>query len=247
VTVTVDGMSAIVYTHLDSVADLLADMQLELRPEDRLLIAPETPLHSGLAIDIQRARPLLLDIDGRVSQVYTQAALLQEALAERNLTVGSQHDLISIDDQPAALDAALPPVAIGRGRNLPGLPGVYPWRGTQIQPVAIAVRHAAPLTVQVGNLEWSTWSTASTVGEALAELGMVFYEGDRVQPELGAPLGSGHSRVVIERSKPVVIATASHPGHSQPRRDRGRSAGRKQPAADRLRPGRAWTGHAAGR
>ncbi len=209
VTVTVDGMAATVYTHLDSVADLLADMQLELRVEDRLLIAPETPLRSGLVVEIQRARPVLLDVDGRVSLIHTQATSLQEALSQRNLAAGSQ-DLVSIDDQPAALDAALPPVAIGRGRNLPGLPGVYPWRGTQIQPVAIAVRHAAPLTVQVGNLEWSTWSTASTVGEALATLGMVFYEGDRVQPGLGAPLGAGHSRVVIERSKPVGIATAEH-------------------------------------
>jgi len=55
------------------------------------------------------------------------------------------------------------------------------------------------------------------VGEALAELGMVFYEGDRVQPGLGAPLGVEHRRVVIERSKPVAIATASHSLHTRSR------------------------------
>jgi len=209
VTVTVDGMPATVYTHLDSVGALLAEMQIELRPEDRLLAAPETPLVTGLVVAIQRARPVLLDVDGRVSALHTRAVSLQEALSEQHVAI-SDHDLIQMDDQPASLAAALTPRIVNGGRNLPGLPSVYPWRGVQIEPLALTVRHAAPLTVQVGNLEWSTWSTASTVGEALAELGMVFYEGDLVQPALGAPLGAGHSRVMIERSKPVVIATASH-------------------------------------
>lgn len=209
VTVTVDGLTAPVATHLHTVDELLAEMQIELRPEDRLAPAAETPLQPGLAIEIQRARPVLLDVDGRVKSFYSQAASLEALLAERDVTA-SAHDLISLDGQPAAVDAALPPRVIVGGRNLPGLPGVYPWRGARIEPLAVAVRHAAPLTVQIGHVEWSTWSTASTVGEALAELGMVFYEGDRVQPGLGAPLGVDQRRVVIERSKPVAIATASH-------------------------------------
>ncbi len=208
VTVTVDGMSADVYTHLHSVGELLAEMQIQLRPEDRLSLPPETPLQPGLAVEILHARPVLLDENGRVSLLVTQATTLPEVLAEQGVAA-SQHDLLSIDDQPATLDAALPPRAFTGGRNLPGVPGVYPWRGVQIQPLAVTVRHAAPLTVQIDALEWTTWSTASTVGEALAGLGMVFYEGDLVQPALGAPLGTGQT-VVIQRSKPVGIATASH-------------------------------------
>ncbi len=209
VTVTVDGMPAVVYTHLHTVGELLAEMQIELRAEDRLLIAPETPLQSGAAIEIRRARPILVDEDGRVSLLYTHATTLADVLASEGLTASS-HDQVSIDDQPVAVDAALPARSITGGRNLPGVPGVYPWRGTQIEPLVVAVRHAAPLTVQIGALEWTAWSTASTVGEALAGLGMVFYEGDLVQPSLGTPLGRGRRRVVIERSKPVSIATASH-------------------------------------
>ena len=208
VTVTVDGMSAVIYTHLHTVGELLAEMQIELRPEDRLLVAPETALQSGLAVEIRRARPVLLDDDGRVSLLYTHAATLADVLTTRGVSVNA-HDMVSVGGQPAGASAALPAMTITSGRNLPGVPGVYPWRGTQVEPLAITVRHAAPLTVQAGNLEWTAWSTASTIGEALAVLGLVFYEGDRVQPALGAPLGAGQT-VVIERSKPVAIATARH-------------------------------------
>jgi resuscitation-promoting factor RpfB len=208
VTVTVDGMAATVYTHQATVADLLAEMQLSLRPEDRLLLAAETPLHDGLEIPIQRARPVLVDDNGRVRTLYTHAAALAEALAERNIAV-EQHDLVSIDGRPAVADAPLPSRAINGGRNLPGVPAVYPWRGTSIELVAVELRRAVPLTVQIGPVQWTTWTTASTVGEALAGLGMVFYEGDRVEPGLGDALLSGQ-QVRIERSKPVSIATANH-------------------------------------
>ncbi len=208
VTVTVDGLSAEVYTHQATVGDLLAEMQVSLRPEDRLLLAADAPLQSGLEIAIQRARPVLVDNDGRVRLTYTHAAAVGDVLAERAIEVGPQ-DRVSLDGRPAAAGAALPARIIDGGRNLPGVPAVYPWRGAQVQPVTLEVRHAVDLTVQVGPVEWSTWTTASTVGEALASLGMVFYEGDRVEPGLGAPLVSGQ-RVVIERSKPVAIATAEH-------------------------------------
>ena len=215
VTVTVDGMRAVVHSHHATVGDLLAEMQISLRPQDKLLVAADTPLQSGLAIDIQRARTLLIDDDGRVRTLYTHAETLRDALAEHGAVVGP-HDLVSINGLPTAADASLPPRAIAGGRNLPGVPGVYPWRGTHSEPVAVELRHAVPLSVQVGSLEWTSWSTASTVGEALASLGMVLYEGDRVEPGLGVPL-SGSQRVVIERSKPVAIATADHALHTRSR------------------------------
>ncbi len=206
VTVMVDGMPATVYTHQATVGDLLAEMQVSLRPEDRLLAAVDTPLQPGLQIDIQRARPVLIDDDGRVRTVYTHAAALEEALAERDVRTGP-HDLVSLDGQAASPDALLPSPAVRGGRNLPGVPGVYPWRGTQIEPVRIEVRHATPLAVQVGSLAWTAWTTASTVGEALAGLGLVIYEGDLVQPSLGTPLPASQ-QVTIERSQPVAINTA---------------------------------------
>jgi uncharacterized protein YabE (DUF348 family) len=206
VTVTMDGMPATVLSHQATVGDLLAEMQVTLRPEDRLLVEADTALQDGLAVEVQRARPVLIDNDGRVRTLYTHAVTLADALAERSIAVEA-HDLVTMDGQAAAADGPLPARAIEGGRNLPGVPGVYPWRGTQIEPVAVEVRHATPLAVQVGSLAWTAWTTASTVGEALAGLGLVIYEGDLVQPGLGTPLPS-NQRVVIERSTPVAINTA---------------------------------------
>jgi uncharacterized protein YabE (DUF348 family) len=206
VTVTVDGMRATIYTHQATAGDLLDEMQVALRPEDRLLVEPGTALQDGLAIEVQRARPVLIDNDGRVRTLYTHAATLEDALAERGIAVEA-HDLVAMDGQSTTPAAPLPARAMAGGRNLPGVPGVYPWKGTQIEPVAIEVRHAVPLAVQVGSISWTAWTAASTVGEALAELGMVIYAGDRVQPGLGTPLLTGQ-RVIVERSKPVAIDTA---------------------------------------
>jgi len=206
VTVTVDGMPATIYTHQASVGDLLAEMQITLRPKDRLLVHADTALQDGLAIEVQRARPVLIDNDGRVRTLYSHALTVDGALAERSIAVES-HDLVAMNGQAAEAAAPLPARAIAGGRNLPGVPGVYPWTGTQIEPVAIEVRHAVPLAVQVGLISWTSWTTASTVGEALTGLGMVIYEGDQVQPGLGTPLPAGQ-RVTIERSKPVAINTA---------------------------------------
>ena len=110
----------------------------------------------------------------------------------------------------------MPKVDIIRKRNFPGLPGVYPWRGARLDPLQIDLERAVSLRVRIrgangqGDVEQATiWSTATTVGEALEQEGLVIYEGDLVQPTLGQPLVAGLA-VTIERSKPVVLSTAAH-------------------------------------
>lgn len=206
VTVTVDGMPATVFTHKATVGDLLAEMQIVLRPEDRLTPPADSPLEPGAAISIQRARAVLIRAGAGLRTHYTHSGTVRAALAEDGIAIGP-YDVVTLDGQPAAADASLAPRAIDGQRNLPGVPDVYPWRGTDIAPVAVELRRAVPLTLQSGALTWTAWTTAATVGAALADLGMVIYEGDRLEPDLGTPLGAGR-RVVLERSKPVIIDTA---------------------------------------
>ncbi len=90
------------------------------------------------------------------------------------------------------------------------------WRGARLDPLLIDLERAVSLRVRIrgangqGDVEQATiWSTATTVGEALEEEGLIIYEGDLVQPALGQPLVAGLA-VTIERSKPVVLSTAAH-------------------------------------
>ena len=214
VTVTVDDMTASVFTHQAAVSDLLSEMELKLAPEDHLVPAASAPLTPGLAIAIQRARPVLVHVDGRSHTVLTHATTVGSVLSEAGVAVG-QHDPISLASAPATLETALPKVDIIRRRNFPGLPGVYPWRGARLDPLLIDLQRAVPLRVRIrgadgqGDQEQPTiWSTSTTVGEALDQDGLVIYEGDLVQPPLGEPLVAGLV-VTIERSKPVELSTAT--------------------------------------
>ena len=111
VTVTVDGMTASVLTHQAAVSDLLSEMELKLAPEDHLVPAASTPLTPGLAIAIQRARPVLVHVDGRSHTVLTHATTVGAVLTEAGVTVG-QHDPIRLGSAPATLETALPGVQL---------------------------------------------------------------------------------------------------------------------------------------
>lgn len=213
VTVAVDGLPVTVLSHQETVGDLLAEMQITLRPEDRLTPAAGSTLETGVSVEIQRARAVTVHGDGGAHTVYSHATTLNEALAEQGIVVGT-HDLVILNGQPSAASAPLAPPALDGERNLPGVPDVYPWRNTIVKPVTVELRRAVPLTLQNGALEWTAWTTAGTVGEALATLGMVIYEGDRVEPELGTPLASG-LRVSLQRSKPVAIDSANGSLHTR--------------------------------
>lgn len=218
VRVRVDGLATTVYTHADTVGSLLDEMQLALRPEDVLQPARSTPLAGDAAIAIRRARPLILEIEGGARRWRTQAQTVAAALAEQDLALG-EHDVLTLDGHGAAAADSLAAPRLDAGRTLPGLPAVYPWRGTEPPTAVLSLRRAARLTVQIGSVQWSAWTIASTVGEALAERQIVIYEGDRVEPALGEPVRTG-IRVRIERSMPVVLTTA---GHQLPTRSRART------------------------
>ena len=215
VAVTVDGMSTSVLSHDDTVGDLVDEMALTLAPEDRLAPSPATPLTDGLAITIDRARPVVVHADGLASTVLTHATTVEAVLAEAGVTA-RPHDPIQLQGTAVTLQQALPQVDIVRKRSFPGLPAVYPWRGARPDVLQIDVQRAVPVRVsthepgEAGAGEPETlWSTATTVGEVLAQAGMVIYEGDLVRPALGTPLGTGLD-VAIERSRPVVVSTKDH-------------------------------------
>lgn len=218
VTVTVDGATEAVRSTRPDVAALLADLGLTLRAEDRLSPAPATPLTAGLYVTVTRARPGLVEADGRLRAVYTQAQIVADLVAEAGLTVAEQ-DEIWLDSAQVAHDAVLPPVVrsartgrYDRGRR---------WIGRDPAPVRLTIRRAVPLTVDDGSVPYILYTTADTVGEALQEAELTLYLGDRVQPALGSRVSAG-LRVYIERSTPVLVTADGRTTHT---RTRGKTVG----------------------
>ena len=217
VTISVDGMAVEVLTHQKTVGELLAEMQVVLNPEDRVSPALDATLAADSAIVIQRARPVVIDGDSRQRLIRTHTTTVADLFAEAGIAVGP-HDQVTLAGEAAAVEDALPSVALTGGRNLPGVPAVYPWRGTQIAPLEIGLLRAVPLIVEGAGLDGTLWTTASTVGEALNRAGVVIYEGDLVTPGQAEPVSAGQ-HVVVERSLPVALLTRSGELRTRTRRE----------------------------
>jgi uncharacterized protein YabE (DUF348 family) len=218
VTITVDGYTQTTRTTQPDVASLLADLGLTLRPDDRLSPSPETHISPGLAVAIARARPALVDADGRLHEVYLQGSTAADVLAKAGVRIGKR-DEVWLDGVQVAPDTMLPqPV---RPEDVPRFAGSHAWSGKNPMPVRLHIVRAVPMVVDDGSVPYTIYTTASTVGEALLREQVSLYLGDHVQPSLGSRVSSG-LHVSIERSKPVLVTADGRTTHT---RTRGKTVG----------------------
>jgi uncharacterized protein YabE (DUF348 family) len=73
VTVSVDGYEEAVRTSRSSVAQLLTDLGVRVRPEDRVTPGLDTPVTPGMAVTVRRARLGAVEADGTTFTAYTHA------------------------------------------------------------------------------------------------------------------------------------------------------------------------------
>jgi len=71
VTLVVDGVRQLVHTDASSVGALLAAAGVELGPDDVVVPPAASDLHDGIHVDVLRAFPVTVDVDGRVRTIRT--------------------------------------------------------------------------------------------------------------------------------------------------------------------------------
>ena len=218
VTIIVDGYTQSFRTTQPDVAGLLADQGLALRPEDHMSPAPETLLAADLAVTIVRARPGLVDVDGRLHQVYTQARTVGELIQSAGVRLGA-YDEIWLDGAQVAPETVLPPP--DRPEGALRFARSHAWSDKDALPVRLHVVRAVPIVVDDGSVPYTLYTTAPTVGEALLRELVSLYLGDHVTPSLGSRVSSG-LHVTIERSKPVLVTADGRTTHT---RTRGKTVG----------------------
>lgn len=218
VMVTVDGHTVMIQSTRPNLAALLTDLGLRLRPEDRVTPALETALSPGLHVVVVRARRGLVEADGVLHEVYTQAATIGEMLAAAGVVLNGK-DEIFVDGR--RVSPADPVPGFSPQASSPRYARSWPWIGNETAPVRISVRRSVPIVVDDGTVPYTIFTTADTVGEALLREQVTLYLGDRVQPGPGTPVSAG-LRVYIERSIPVLV-TAD--GRTTYTRTRGKTVG----------------------
>ena len=184
VTLVVDGQPRVVQTNQTTVEGVLRDVGLSLQPEDRIQPAPNETLSLNAAIQIVRARPVSVLVDGQARRVRTHAVTLADVLAELRI-ITQPHDALFIDGDPARLDSIL--------------------LGAPTTSHTVSIRRAVPLTVKFDDGTAQALMTARlTIGEALSEAGVEVYLADRITPDLNTRVTSGGT-VFITRSIPVTV------------------------------------------
>ncbi len=178
VTLIVDDTPRQLRTHQETVAGLIADIGIELDPEDTIFPRPNTSLMPGMTIRIERARPVRVSVDGQSTTLQTRATSVNEILREAQVTLGPHDDLSIEGDLHASASSGEPP--------------------------EVAIRRAVPLTVHDGDQTMTFHTTAPTVGEALHQAGLTLYLADHVRPRLSTRI-SPNMEITLERSKAVTV------------------------------------------
>ncbi|MBI2845756.1 MAG: DUF348 domain-containing protein [Chloroflexi bacterium] len=188
VQIVIDGQRLTLKTHQTSVAGLLAEIGLALGPEDTVLPRLEAYLE-GQEIVVDRARPVVLNVDHRTIALSTHADTVGEILQEAGIAL-QLGDLVFIDGQEVGEESPLPAINFGSGLT--------------VSPVKFEILRSLALQVFDGGVPQQLETLSPTVGQALWESGIPVFQGDLVQPALQTPLSNG-MRVYIQRATPLTI------------------------------------------
>lgn len=184
VTVDIDGNLRRLHTHAASVQNALTEAGVHLAPEDLVFPPPETPLRDHMTITVRKAHMVVVQTDGALYSLRTQARHPLDVLAELSISLGA-HDLVEVDGQPHTLARLAT-----QGWNIPPR-SIRVLRSATIQ----VVEHGATLVLH---------TTQADVGRALDAAGVTLYVADRVIPDLSTPVADGLV-IAIERSVPLTV------------------------------------------
>ncbi len=199
----VNGESWQARTHQQTVRAFLREVGLVLRPEDIVLPQLDTPLAEGQMVVVQRALPVLVEADGQMLERYTHSRTVADLLREAGVDP-KPYDVVTLDNVPVALSAALPHAQWSPSRWPLSRETLARSNSPSLIWTRVKLQRAIPLSVVDGGTQTLIHTVARTVGEALLSQGIALFLSDQVQPLLGTLLTAG-MHVEIHRAKPVTL------------------------------------------
>ncbi len=186
-------------THQTTVGALLDELGIPLTPEDIVMAPLDASLADTGPIVIRKALPIDLRADGLVLQLRTHAHTVTDLLREADVSFG-RHDRVTVDGTEVDPETPLP---YGSSLDEAGADAAALWSEP---PLRMEILRAVRITVHDGMVPIEVLTTASTVGQALFDEGIILYLGDGVTPTLGTQISAG-TQIYIQRSTPLVILT----------------------------------------
>ena len=174
VTMDLNGKQIELRTAEATVGDLLAANDVNVSEHDSVEPAISTPLENDTAIKWQKAKQVLIDIDGKTQELWTTEATVNDVLKTAEIEI-TTHDEV----EPALATKI-----------------------TDNQPIAIA--KAFPVTVKDGGKESTVWTTQTTVRQFLTDQKIRLSNLDKVEGDSKAKLTASNAVVNIARVEKVT-------------------------------------------
>ncbi len=250
ITLVVNGTPLQINTHQRTLAGVLAEQGITLRPEDVLVPGPETRLTNRTAVHLRLARAITFDVHGVQQTFYSHAPTVQEFLYEQGVSLGEE-DRLYLDGQRITPETAFPTAGLFQRPHaflevvhatpllvdLDGVTqrivtrattladalreeGIYlspedlvsPRLDSPVVPrMRVSIRRATPFSVQVDGQTLTARTHATTVADALAELGVIVQPLDRVEPSLDAPLTNDTTITITRVQHETLVERAPIP------------------------------------
>jgi uncharacterized protein YabE (DUF348 family) len=191
VEVVVDGQVVELRTHASTVGDALRNAGMEPSQYDEVTPPVDMQLKSGDAIYLNRAYPVILEVDGHTQTVFTPETAPANILATAGVRLYPA-DRLWVD-----------------GRRLSD-----PTQLLEQKPSYLAIARAKRIRLDQNGVERLIYSAAPTLGEALWEAGIVLHEGDHIAPAPETPLIEPLDAVLVP-SRSLIIEVDGQQVESQ--------------------------------
>lgn len=176
-----DGDPRVVSGSFETVEEVVTAAGIVLQPADILSPEADDPASPAIPIQFQTAREVQLTVDGQSRAFVSSAPTISRFFAENGV------QLLQTD-------------RVYAGSRLLSRPDL----SSEPLPEVIHIERLMSLTVVDGESRTVVQTAAQTVGEALAEAGIVLFTPDRTTPPLAAGLAPDLT-ITLHRAAPVTI------------------------------------------
>ncbi len=196
VQVLADGRAIEVQTRHSNDAAVLSAAGIDVNDGDRI-----TALRGDDddVLRVDRAREVMLDVDGQRFRVRTHAQTVEQVLDEAGVALGTR-DSVWQGDALVSMTTPLDPPAGTASMLRDDLVAIAPHEIRNLR-----VERARVVTLVESGRELRSSTSRPTVGQALREAGIVLGPGDRVTPDIDAPVAAD-ARIEIAHAVAVTIA-----------------------------------------
>ncbi|SHG75559.1 G5 and 3D domain-containing protein [Ornithinibacillus halophilus] len=154
VTLVVDGEKETYQTHVNTVEELLEEVDVTVGKHDVLSHELNAAIENGMGIEYKTARQVTVSIDGEQSIYYTVAETVGEFLEENQLTFSDRDDVSHKKD------------------------------ATITDGLTFSVEQAFQVTINDGVEEKQVWTTGGTIQNLLDNHNIILNDHDKVEPTL---------------------------------------------------------------